>query len=430
MPGPPAHDVMMEEASKGRPFWKSHSQEAVYGSTGPDALYFEGSVPHFKDIRFYLKNFRLIGKPYEQVANVMHWEGSFEFFCTLLDYIKKAPPEKQNKLRAFAYGYFSHVIADCLFHPNVYRVTGDHPRYHPFKTRIAHRLFESWLDTYLIREKKGIIPSQLAYDELVSCHEPNSGRTLDEDIFRLFNHGISEVYNWSRLSIEGLIFSQLFDRFNKKADQLAKVHKQIRDHPIQEAYRDFITLTRIPYRHNIPQFLNIISGLRGVIPKDKLSAMQESIMTRREWNDDEYKLLLTPSPLNPILKLLYVEEPADDKIELKGGRKFFDEKNRLLPRRTALELFDYSVKMIKKVVDVCEDFFDSKYRTSYEYFADKATGIPFLDVNEGSRNLDAGSLSKANSQLWKLGKNLDQISLHQLEFIHNTYKTIDNIVLV
>ena len=69
-------------------------------------------------------------------------------------------PVRASEQKAFIYGYLCHMAADIAFHPLVYSISGSHfESNHPSKSDIelskaSHRYAETWLDLYLMKDKK------------------------------------------------------------------------------------------------------------------------------------------------------------------------------------------------------------------------------------------------------------------------------------
>ncbi|MBI1935367.1 hypothetical protein HYS31_02905 [Candidatus Woesearchaeota archaeon] len=365
-------------------------------SQGPDSLYYYGTLPWRKE--------------YEQAANVTHWDGSLDCFCHMLDHTKKSNPSirkhdvSDGALRAYqalaeeAYFWYSHAIVDMIVHPTVYRISNDHWVKHPKKRVRAHKKLESIMDTFLLKEKMDVSPHQLKFGELI-C---NSG--LDPASFELLNVGMSMAYGVpdpktgitrlesiaKDIANVNLNYFELFGKFHDS-----------REHPFYKAYEMLAKYSFIPF--HIPSKFDNFFGLRGVIPKDNLDKLEERIMTTHYWNDMFFHVLKSQELKNSF-----------QRIPNSRDNRFFDNESQLLPRYTVLELFDLAVKATRMVIQAGEAFFASDYKSSREFFREKAKGVVYLDENY---NMDTGLPSRFNADLLSLGDDLKKINRFKIDLI-------------
>lgn len=60
----------------------------------------------------------------------------------MLDHVKaNFMTEKKDRIKAYIYGYYSHVISDCVFHPFIYRYSGDHGLVHSQESISDHKAY-------------------------------------------------------------------------------------------------------------------------------------------------------------------------------------------------------------------------------------------------------------------------------------------------
>ncbi|GEM_PF-3041722 len=398
MPQPNTHLLLIQQTFveyilEGRRNYKlidqlleNYSNYAYLGSVMPDIFY-------FKDI--FSRH-----RPYEQVANVRHWDGSFDYYCRMIEHAKKSDSISQYKQLAVALGDISHSIGDDIFHGAlVYPTSMDHWRLHPRETAEAHKKLENLIDTFLLKEKADLNPHQRHYPNLIKCHEDNSGRTLDQSIFELLNNAMVKTYG-SRMEgakenffeSEGLNYFTLFGRF-KPEDP---------NHPIREAYRDLMSYSRIPFY--LPKNLDNYFGLRGIIPADELSNEETNIMVSNYWNDNFFNVLKRHD-----IRTLLGKIPKRDPNE----RRWFNEESQLLPRYTVLKLFDLSVKAMKAVVEASVAFLESDSENASEFFKQNAKNVIYLE----NYNLDTGRPSMLNDELRTLGNDLEKIYNFRLKIV-------------
>jgi hypothetical protein len=187
MPQPVTHYLVCEEAFQAvfPELWHSYANFAGFDSFAPDLFYiadiFKNEINH--------------GQSYPELADAIHWNDAFDCFCAMLDYIKANNTDsvKSNKMKAFAYGFYSHVVTDCIFHPYVYRATGDHWLDHPVADYDKHKHIEALMDSYLLDKKIKCSPGY-QFNPQVRCGRAENEDVLDEDVHSVFKHGLVTAY--------------------------------------------------------------------------------------------------------------------------------------------------------------------------------------------------------------------------------------------
>ena len=130
-------------------WWDKYKTYFGLGSSAPDLFYFPLTSKNSRaDISW------------KNLANPLHHESSYDMFCTLLDIARQSRVNNDEeavaeKRFAFAFGYYSHVIADCIFHPYVYRSTSDHWHVPQSVGSWAHKAYELDIDTGICEEFYG-----------------------------------------------------------------------------------------------------------------------------------------------------------------------------------------------------------------------------------------------------------------------------------
>lgn len=153
MPQPATHYLVTRRAIPQmywKTWWDEYKSYFGLGSSAPDLFYFP-LIPGVKNIRKDLA--------WEDIANPMHSSKSYDMFCSLLDFAKtnkKSNQTASQKQFAFAVGYYCHVVADCIFHPYVYRSTGDYWCSADFSNEIKHKLQELFIDTGIYHKYYGV----------------------------------------------------------------------------------------------------------------------------------------------------------------------------------------------------------------------------------------------------------------------------------
>lgn len=186
-------------------WWDKYKPYFGLGSSAPDLFYFP-LVPVVKNIREDID--------WASIANPLHSAKSYDMFCSLLHSAKKQKLEvgaKAEKLFAFAVGYYCHVITDCVFHPYVYRSTGDYWHTVSEIPELKHKKQEYFIDTAIFEK---YYPSHDLSRIQWQCNE-GMGELLDFDIARLFNQAM--LINYA-------------DCYSPELEVETK------EHPIQQAY--------------------------------------------------------------------------------------------------------------------------------------------------------------------------------------------------
>ena len=144
MPQPATHYLVTRRAIPKEywdTWWDKYKPYFGLGSSAPDLFYFPLML-NIKNIRKDIS--------WADLADPMHSSKSYDMFCSLLDIAKKnktAYSNSSEKQFAFAFGYYCHVVTDCIFHPYVYRSTRDHWSTKNFVNESKHKMQEFIIDT-------------------------------------------------------------------------------------------------------------------------------------------------------------------------------------------------------------------------------------------------------------------------------------------
>lgn len=301
--------------------WHRHKNFAGLGSFGPDLFY----IKDLAKAKFRHEY------SYELVSDEMHWDGTFDCYCAMLDYIKEsgATGDVLSKMKAFAYGFYSHVITDCVFHPFVYRQTNDHWRDHPEPNYKDHKTLEAMLDNYILMQKQG--SSAYQFNPKVGCAAKGNEEKLDADVFKIFRHGLEKAYR-SRID-----FYKYFDRFSSRDE----------DHPIHAAYEDFDHIIKTDFY------------MIGKIHYNPMAL----------------------EPIKPIADWAEVELARMNE----NGKPWYEAAGNETLIYTALGLYNYAVEAVKQIVLASEDYLADSGTSSMEFF--KKSDALYLNENF---NLDTG----------------------------------------
>lgn len=282
---------------------------------------------------------------YEDVADVIHSCNSLVFFSSLMNQIKSYEPESREHQagRAYAYSFYSHVIADCIFHPYVNRLA-DNNWAHGYKTKEGtsrHKDIENNIDDCLL----GIVgQSKDSFAIELGCKDSDNPLKLDPVIANLLNRSFHQAYTGS------FDVSYYFD-----SNSLDKV-----DHTVHKAYRAYLTYNGIS--HELAQVgfnLNRVLSMRGIVSK---------IVKPNEWKSEEkFAMNITGLP--------WYSAPGNEFLTYNGK-----------------ELYDMAINAVVQMINIGEDFLHSENNDALAHFI--SSGHPFLTKDY---NLDTGLPSELNS---------------------------------
>ena len=193
-------------------WWDIYKPYFGLGSVSPDLFYF--LIPKFHES---LCAKYLDGVDCGKISDMIHHEKSYDLFCKLLETAKKSKisgePGVGEKQFAFAFGFYCHVVTDCIFHPYVYRSTGDHWNTSTFRAEQKHKIQEFKIDRGIHRD---IRKTELEVGSTNWRCVGDSDKLLDHSIAELFHKSLQDVYK---------------ENYPVKSDQVSDD-----DHLIQESY--------------------------------------------------------------------------------------------------------------------------------------------------------------------------------------------------
>lgn len=87
---------------------------------------------------------------------------SYEFFSTLINYIKYNNLQYKPQVMSYLYGMLSHYVLDSTFHPYIIYKTGyfDKNKKNTYKYNRLHDDLETYFDDYMIKLRTGINPKK------------------------------------------------------------------------------------------------------------------------------------------------------------------------------------------------------------------------------------------------------------------------------
>lgn len=328
MPQPIAHNFVCEQAISESPlargFWESYGNFAGFGSFSPDLFYIEEVTA---------------GKAaYGHAADDIHKDGTLDCYCIMLDAIKRltAPPAQRDKVKAFAYGFYAHVVTDSIFHPFVYRTSGDNWVTHPEDPYAEHKTLESRIDNYLIALRMETDP---AYTISISA---NCNVHLSEDL----DHGVHDVFRDALVDTyaNGRMNSYVYNRLDKPREE----------NPVQKGYRGYFVANGSDFIYLRRFHKNMMSW--------------EHVLPLGEWSDNDLDAMNTAH--RP-----WSTAPGNASLNY-----------------SVRELFDKAVAVVGQVIEVSEAFLASQAPSSRDVL--QASNVRYLQEN---MNIDTGLPASLNN---------------------------------
>ena len=340
-------------------WWDRYKSYFGLGTAAPDLFYF----PLMPGVEVSCDDFYWDG-----IADIIHHSRSYDVFCKLLNYAKKVKltsVNDANKLFAFAFGYYCHVITDCIFHPYVYRSTGDYwgkKVYDElgdgveFKKELSHKYQEFLIDNG-IYNKFNI--QEFTTLERISWQCSNeSGDKLEPLIANCFYNVLVRTY------------PDCFPNNYKDPNDI--------NHPIQQAYLALEQTADLLFKGKEI----FLFGAKRRIPTDKI---QEYLPVVKEFFTDDKSFFTVPYPNCCSLDAYSPEE-----------------------------LFNCSCAVARKIfIESLKYWQDDNAIDSKKFFEEKYTHF----INQGNWNLDTGLKCNCNNleMLHKDNKAIDIVGFEELK---------------
>jgi hypothetical protein len=332
MPQPITHYLVIEAAmlKASPPLWQKYGNYAGLGSFGPELFY-------VKDI---FKRYLNPSLNWDEISDLQHWDRSLDFFFAMLDSIRDRFDDASaegDKLLAFAMGYYSHVITDCILHPFIYRRSRDHWRHHqPAAYYQAHKRVEALIDIDILAFKGIELPSPDIFRVL--CDDSRSPALLDTDLVWLLDCCLQRIYGKSANAL-------------KNWAERYVIHDP--DHPVNAAYADFKKLVGVAYAaQNILYGLDAYWGKAGPLHRLTSADLKETTELCGPW-----------PPRGVSSTLAY----------------------------SARDLFTLAVNAVQKMIAAAFDYWQSDTANASDFFC--GDGLLFLEQNW---NFDTGLPAKCN----------------------------------
>lgn len=203
---------------------------------------------------------------------------SYEFFSTLINYIKYNGHQYNPQVIAYLYGMLSHYVLDSTIHPYIIYKTGsfDKKRKETYKYNHLHNEMESYFDNYLLTIRNGINPHKFKCHQF--CFNVDS---FNPELIEVMNFTYKEVFN----------FHNFNDYYLTSLKQMKFFYKIFRYDPLGlkkviYIFVDFISpknlLRKVPLSYHINkkgkrEFLNLEHN-KWYNPTDKRTKSNESIL--------------------------------------------------------------------------------------------------------------------------------------------------------
>lgn len=131
------------------------------------------------------------GKKVRDFGYYFHQNKTYEFFETLVNYIKYNNFQYNGEVMAFLYGMLSHYVLDSTMHPFVVYKTGNFIKDDPstYKYNQLHADLETYFDNYLVLLRENTNPNKF------KCHNVClNTTTLDKGLVEVMDFTYKEVF--------------------------------------------------------------------------------------------------------------------------------------------------------------------------------------------------------------------------------------------
>lgn len=203
---------------------------------------------------------------------------TYDFFSTLINYIKYNNHQYNPQVMSYLYGMLSHYVLDSTIHPFIIYKTGNFNKKDKstYKYNHLHAEIESYFDNYLLTIREGINPHKF------KCHE--FCFNIDN-----FNKELIEVMDFTYKEVYGI--KNFHNYYLTASKQMKFFYKVFRYDPLgikKKFYYiiDFISpkqyLRKVPLSYHInkkgkKEFLNL-EHKQWYNPTDKRTKSNESIL--------------------------------------------------------------------------------------------------------------------------------------------------------
>lgn len=144
------------------------------------------------DVLYFYNLFSLKkGKKIREFGVYTQKTKSYDFFSTLVNYIKYNDLIYNKQVIAYLYGMLSHYVLDSTIHPYIIYKTGvyDKNNKDTYKYNMLHEQLETYIDNYFIIIREGIKPNKFKnYNYCFNIKE------LDKDLIEVMDFTYKQVF--------------------------------------------------------------------------------------------------------------------------------------------------------------------------------------------------------------------------------------------
>lgn len=269
------------------------------------------------DVLFFYNLFSLKhGKKIRNFGEFFHNNKSYDFFSTLINYIKYNNYQYNPDVISFLYGMLSHYVLDSNLHPYVVYKTGmyDKNNKETYKYNMKHNIMENYIDCYIVSLKENTKCKNF------KCYNYCFNVTgLNKSLIEVIDFTYNEVFG----------IKEFHKYYLKSIKQMKKFYKLFRYDPIgiKKGFYGFVDLVcpkslllKKPLSFNIKlsnekskYYLNL-NNKTWYYPTDKKIKSKESVL-------DIYNRCIdqTINIIKEINKFLYYDEKINLKETIKNN---------------------------------------------------------------------------------------------------------------
>lgn len=185
----------------------------------------------------YLDNYRTFAQGHDiftfsnRRSHYYHGHKTGDFFINMVNYIKDHKLYNNGEILSYLYGYMCHYVLDKNIHPYVTYKGGkyDKKKKESKKYRNKHADIETYIDTYMIKEKENIEPGKFKVHKFC-CNADKFSNELNDLIDFVFKktykeENISKTYYKGIKHMRFLYRLLRYDRFKIKKNIYSLVDK-------------------------------------------------------------------------------------------------------------------------------------------------------------------------------------------------------------
>ena len=150
------------------------------------------------DVLFFYNLFSLKkGKKIRDFGYYTQKAKTYEFFSTLINYIKYNNHQYNPQVIAYLYGMLSHYVLDSTIHPYIIYKTGVYKKdkIDTYKYNMLHEELETYIDNYMVSIRENIKPNKF------KCHKFCFNTfEFDKDLIEVIDFTYKEVFGIDNFS--------------------------------------------------------------------------------------------------------------------------------------------------------------------------------------------------------------------------------------